>query len=420
MKLVLPYGKGRVSADLPDDWKTEKIGTKNLPVLQDREASIVKALDNPVGTVRFDDIFRQKKDVAVIVPDVTRKSGLSSILPVVLNRLESLSIEDKKISIIFATGIHPPQTDRQKKTAVGEAVYNRYHCEDHDCNGDMGERGSLRINRRVSLADGILVIGAVKLHYLAGYGGARKAILPGISSYQQCVDFHRLCLDPNGNRRHPKIGQGILDGNPMHERAMEAASAVGIDFLINTVVDDNDDFLFINGGDLEKSFGEACRFVADYSIVPVTGRADIVIASCGGYPADINFIQSHKSLDAAARAVKPGGVIFLLSECSEGFGNSDFPEWLGKGSADDMYRALRENFVINGQTAAATKEKTESCRVVILTSMPEEDSMKMGMTPVKSFREGVGLCAELAGGKDIRTIVMSRASATLPAPETEA
>ena len=49
-------------------------------------------------------------------------------------------------------------------------------------------------------------------------------------------------------------------------------------------------------------------------------KADVVVVSVGGYPKDIDFIQSHKALEHARHAVKTGGTIILLGKCEDGLG----------------------------------------------------------------------------------------------------
>ncbi|MBI5179313.1 MAG: nickel-dependent lactate racemase [Nitrospinae bacterium] len=397
MEIHLKYGKGVMRAVLPGGWHVEELqAPKKLPIPDPRDR-LAAFLDSPVHGEPFNTVFEGKKNVAVIVPDITRKAGVAEILPVVLERLEECGIGSANITIIFATGIHPAQTAEQMKQVAGEAVFERYACIGHDCREAMGKIGGVQVNRHVASADGKIIIGGVKMHYLAGFGGGRKAILPGVTSYEECMAFHRLCLNPSGPGRHPGIGPGNLRGNPMHERATAWARSAGVDFLVNTVLDEAGDFIFINAGDLEASFEQACRFAAEYEAVPIAEKFDVVIASCGGFPADINFIQSHKSLDAACRAVQPGGAVLLVAECSAGVGNADFLKWFDHGNAAAMDAALRRNFVINGQTAFATREKTEMARVFLLSGLNPEDVLRMGMTHVASLEEGMARCLETAG-----------------------
>ena len=44
-----------------------------------------------------------------------------------------------------------------------------------------------------------------------------------------------------------------------------------------------------------------------------SGVYDLVLASCGGFPKDINLIQSHKAIHNAAAFVRDGGRLVMLS-----------------------------------------------------------------------------------------------------------
>ena len=413
MRIRLKYGTGEVGGELPSDWRVAELAPPPRPALQNPAATLEAFFSAPVGGPPFDRVADGWRGVCVIVPDITRKAGTHLLLPPLLARLERLGLGPERVTIVFASGIHPPQTEEQKKSIVGEGVFSRYRCLEHNARETCVPRGGVALNPHVAAADGIIVIGSVKAHYLAGFGGGRKALLPGVASHEECLRLHRLSLNPDAPGRHPRIGPGILAGNPMHETSLAAAKAAGIGFCINTVLDPADRIIFLNAGDLERSHAGACRFVEGYQGAPLDAPADAVIASCGGFPSDINFIQSHKGLDNSCHAARDGGVVLLVSECSAGIGNPDFLNWFGYPDVAAMDRALRQAFVINGQTAMATREKTLRCRVALLSALPAEDARRMGMTPVRSLEEGIAFCRSIAGDA-AKTVLLPDAGLVLP------
>ena len=62
------------------------------------------------------------------------------------------------------------------------------------------------------------------------------------------------------------------------------------------------------------------------------GRArafDVVVTSNSGYPLDQNLYQAVKGMSAAAKVVKPGGLIVCAAECRDGFpGHGSYRELL--------------------------------------------------------------------------------------------
>lgn len=413
MHIRLKFGEGEVAAPLPQGWRVTTLGLPHRSAIQNPAAALEAFFDAPMGAKPFDELFAGKENIAVIVPDITRKAGVHLLLPMLLERLARLGCGPDRVVIVFASGIHPPQSDGQKISIVGEEVFARYRCHEHDARKACAMRGGVSLNPYVAAADGIIVMGSVKAHYLAGFGGGRKGVIPGVASYDECLRLHRLSLNPDAPGRHPRIGPGILLGNPMHEAALASAKAVGTDFCVNTVLDPTGEMIFVNAGGLEQSHASACRFVAEYQGAPLDAPADVVIASCGGFPSDINFIQSHKGLDNACMAARDGGAVLLVSECASGIGNPEFLSWFEHPTIAAMDRALRGKFAINGQTAMATREKTLRCRVALLSTLPAEQVRRMGMTPVASLEEGVAFC-RAASGKTVNMVVLPDAGLVLP------
>ncbi len=413
MRIRLKFGRGEVEGELPAGWRVTELVPPQRPALENPAAALEKFLDAPVGGPPFDDMAKRWNNVCVIVPDITRKAGAHLLLPALLARLERLGRGPEGVIIVFASGTHPPQTEAQKRSIVGGEVFSRYRCIEHNARGSCVPRGGVALNPHVAAADGIIIVGSVKAHYLAGFGGGRKALLPGVASYDECIRLHRLSLNPDAPGRHPRIGPGILAGNPMHETSLAAAKAAGAGFCINTVLDPSGAIIFLNAGDVERSHAEACRYVEAYQGAVIGAPADVVIASCGGFPSDLNFIQSHKGLDNACLAARDGGAVLLVSECPAGIGNPAFLDWFGHPDIAAMDRALRENFAINGQTAMATREKTLRCRVALLSALPAEQARRMGMTPVGSLEEGIAFCRATAG-ETANAVIFPDAGLVLP------
>ena len=151
-------------------------------------------------------------------------------------------------------------------------------------------------------------------------------------------------------------------------------------------------------GHWQKAHEEACARYAKVYRVPLPKRYPFVIASAGGFPKDINFIQSHKALDNAFQTVEEGGVIILLAECRDGFGSPAFFPWFRFEDPGEMEAALRANYEIYGQTAHATFSKAKSCRVVLVSSLRPEDVEKMGMIPAVSLDDAIRKAEKMLGG----------------------
>jgi nickel-dependent lactate racemase len=150
-----------------------------------------------------------------------------------------------------------------------------------------------------------------------------------------------------------------------------------------------------------------------YSI-PLDRPADIVIASPGGTPKDINLYQAQKGIDNARFAVRPGGALILAAECREGLGEDVFAEWMEAAREPaDLVARLRAGFVIGGHKAAALGTALQHAPITLVSAMPPERVRGLFFQPASSLAEALDLAfARL--GRDASVLVMPNAGSTLP------
>lgn len=420
-KFSLLYGKRKIELSVPSKNLAGVIMPHKVSPLQDLPQAIKNALDQPEGFPPLDSFFQKGDKVVIIVSDITRYTGANLFLPSLINRINRHGIPDKDIAIVFSLGIHRPMTREEQKKIVGEEVAQRIHKENHDPKeeGKLVSLGKTKrgtpvvINRRVAEADKVILTGTIGYHYLAGFGGGRKSIIPGVASFESCVAIHLLVLDPEKRGRHPRARTGVLKGNPMHEDMMEASGLTPPKFLFNTIFSPEYAILGLAVGDWEEAFYQGCQFLDQYFKVPIPQLADLVIVSCGGFPKDINFIQAHKTFDYAMNALRPEGVMILVAACSEGIGNPDFLKWFRFHDLMEIEVQLRKNFQINGQTAYATLLKAKRAQVFLLSELPDSVVRTMSLRPVHSIAEALSKAYQLLG-ENPSTYVIPYGAVTLP------
>ncbi len=337
------------------------------------------------------DLFADAETVTIVLPDITRYAGAEIYLPPLIASLTDCGVPTSGITLLFATGTHRGHTPEEWRSIVGDAIPRGVRLLDHDAKGGdlvplgmklLGEE--IRVNRAVVECDRLIVTGAVGLHYLAGFGGGRKTILPGVASYKDATRFHALSLNPDGPGRHPKIGPAILDGNPMSDMAFAAMELVHPALSINMVIDRYHRPVELFVGDPVAAYRQACDAASPHATATIEKLYDAVLVSCGGFPKDINFIQAHKSYDNGVRALKPGGKLFLVAACPDRIGNETFTRFVAMKDAAAIDAALRRDFQINGQTAMATREKSAAFDTLFLTDLDEETVRSLGMRKATS------------------------------------
>jgi nickel-dependent lactate racemase len=321
-----------------------------------------------------------------------------------------------------ATGVHRAPTDDELDVILGKDVHREYAnqilCHQADdaaslcCTGQTRRGTPVWINRAALETDFLIVTGTVVLHYFAGYGGGRKAVVPGIAGRATIAANHSLNLDPDSDRLNPAVRTGVMAGNPVAEDMAEAAATVPVHLCINTVLNRQGDLCGVHAGSLEAAHAAACRQAAALYRIPLREPADLVVASAGKAP---NFLQSHKALHNAWQARRPGGLVLFLAPCPEGLGGSGFSRWLALGSPAAVIAGLRERAEINGQTALSTLEKTPN--TVLVSGLCGEDLSLLGATPARTFQEGLNLCVarlHVAGIVRPTVLLMPEAGYTVP------
>jgi nickel-dependent lactate racemase len=369
----LPYGKTEVCVRVPARNLLGTIEPRERAGAPDAKAEVERALKEPIGTRRLSEIAKPEHKVAIVVDDNTRHMPSSLTLPPVLAELNAAGLKDENVTVIFGCGTHRAVKPEEAAKIVGEEVLRRVKAMSHDCKAqDLVLAGTTKthgnkvyLNRAFAEANVRVLLGDVGFHYYAGYGGGRKSVLPAVTGEETIKHNHALML-------HAEARTGVLAGNPVHEDMTEAAKLAKVDFIVNVVTNSKGEVVKAFAGDMEQAFLEAVKLVDEMYRVTVDRRADIVVVSSGGSPADINLFQACKAVDAALGAVKRGGVIILVAECPEGHGNQVFYDWMMRlGELKAVEREIKRNFVLGGHKAYYLLKALQNHQVILLSSLPD-------------------------------------------------
>lgn len=416
--MELKYGSSAFTLDLPPEHLAGVISPAPVVVNESPTDIIETALDNCHD---FFSTFRGGEKVVIVTSDITRYTGSEIYLPLLVTRLNSRGIADDDIEILIALGIHRKQSEYEHQKILG-LLYGRVRVSDHDCDdhGALVEVGTtsngikVSINRKAVAADHLILTGTIGFHYFAGFGGGRKSVLPGISSRKVCMASHFAVLNPGeGNGKNPFAVTGNLDGNPVHRAMVEGCAMAQPDFILNTVLAADKRIIAAFAGDWLLAHEDGCRYYLEHFACPLTEKVDLVIASCGGFPKDINLIQAHKSMEYAAQAIKDGGVMILLAECRDGFGNGTFFDWFRHKTLETFEAELRAHYEINGQTAYSLLQKAQRFRVILVSHFSVSQVEEMGMIPATSLDEAMEIAAGMLPEK-WRCYLMPEAGSVLP------
>ncbi len=408
--MQLEYGKTTIEFEVPEGRLLRVLNAHNVELPSDEMECVRNAIENPIGSKKLNELVKPGMKVAIVTSDITRPFPNAKVLPLVIEKLNNAGIPDKDIVTVFALGSHRKHTEEEKKYLVGEKLYNRIECIDSDPNdcvhlGKTSKGTDVDIFSRVANADFIICLGNIEYHYFAGYSGGAKAIMPGVSTPNAIQQNHSMMIMPEARA-------GNID-SPVRKDIEEAASMLGIGFIVNVVLDENKRIAFAVAGDYIEAHRAGCTFLDKLYGVKIHDKADITIVSAGGFPKDLNLYQAQKALDNSKDSVKDGGIIILLANCSDGLGNKAFEQWMSAKTKEECIKDIKENFVLGGHKAAAIAKILATKRIFLVSSLDKELIKKTGLEPYETLPEAFNAATEIMGN-DSKVFIIPHGSSLLP------
>lgn len=421
----LKIGKDVAKFSIPAEHLLYELVGENIPPPEDLETAYRHALAHPIDSPPLSEIVNPGETVAIAVSDITRVWQHNELtLPVLIDALNKAGIADKDITVIIAVGAHRQNTESEMIELCSEDIYNRIKVVNHNAwdtdnmvyYGKTSRGTEVSFNRIVAEADRVILTGGVIYHYMVGYGGGRKSIMPGVSSLKTIQQCHMWAMGSClGDGSNPEAANMKTVGNPSHDDMMDVASFLKADFIVNVVPNLDGDITGIFAGNWVSAWQQATKMVDTIFGVKVQEQADIVIASAGGYPKDINLYQSQKTIDNAVYAMKPGGVTIVLAECPDIKEPNEFFDWFNHSTAYEMERAVRDNFLISGWVAVRQLEYARRGTIILVTQKKNiEIAKNAGVQGVPSMEEALKIAYEKCGAKSPKITVMPLGANTFP------
>lgn len=374
MNITLPYGKTQLSFELPDHLSVDVLQPRHTPPAPDPAAEVAAALDS----VDWQQ-FKGARSAAIAINDKTRPVPHDLLLPPLLERLEQLGIARERITLIIATGNHSPMMPDEFPSILPKSVLQHYRVISHDIDAEHNivrlgmttRRTVVSINRAFLEANLRIAVGNVEPHQFAGFSGGVKSAVIGLAGWDTINGNHRMMAEPNATL-------GTYDDNPVRQDIEEMGRIVGVHLALNTVLNDQKQIVRVFCGAPQDVMRTAIPLVRKVYQQTVAQPYDLIIASPGGYPKDINIYQAQKALGHAVHASRIGGAIILAAACSEGSGSAKYEHWLSElrlPLGADINRVIIERFRAEGFRVGPHKafqiaRDSVDRRVIWVTDLP--------------------------------------------------
>jgi lactate racemase len=416
MRVSLAYGRGLIEVELPAD-RTAVIEPTHQANLPDEEASLIAALDQPIGSSALGELVSSSSRITIVHTDLTRATPNDRLIPWLLRYLESYGARREKITLLNGLGTHRPNTRAELEQMLTRDVVANYRCLNHEPEnreahvqfGTMKNGAPALINRHLAEADVRIVTGFIEPHFFAGFSGGPKGIMPGVAALETVMSNHGAANIADRNSAF-----GITIGNPIWEEMRDVALRVGPSFLVNVTLNERREITGIFAGDLMEAHREGIEFVRVSAMQPVDSAFDIVITTNSGYPLDMNLYQGVKGMAAAARIVKEGGTIIIAAECSEGVPDGSPHDRLLRSSAspeDILARLAQPGFVQSEQWQAQIQSLIQRrAEIHLYSALPDETVRAAHLIPCRDIAATVA--SKLR--PDTRIAILPQGPLTIP------
>lgn len=326
MRTGFKIGDKEFTISIPDD--TDIVRMRGAEKIRDHEGALAEVFDHPIECRPFDVLIREKLalkpdgDAVIVISDNTRPvpyKGEQGILLPIVTRLLKAGVAAHRITVLCANGTHTPLSEATFRNMLDPRVFALgIRVVNHDCTDEenlqfIGYTSSgtkIRINRLYADAHIKILTGLVESHFMAGVSGGRKAICPGLIGEDSVYLFHSV-----GFLDDPAARDLNLAGNPCHNEAMEVASSVGADFILNVTL--NQDFQVTGyfGGDLTAAHLAAFESVKGEVSIRAERKYDIVVTHAGFVGR--NHYQAAKAAVASIPLLKPDSVLIMAADCTD-------------------------------------------------------------------------------------------------------
>jgi lactate racemase len=401
------YGKQFVKIDLPEKAEHLTIQEPEFSINQDK---FIKDLSSKLPD-NLSNCQAPSFIASIIVADKTRLCDYKIYLPWVLDTLHSKNIQKHQIQFFIAYGTHTKQSDEECSNSYGE-TYKNYKFIHHDCSdkslftylGKTTKGTTIHVRKDILESDLIITFGALSHHYFAGYGGGRKLLFPGLGYMPDIYQNHKLFLNKISKKLETGCQPGNLENNPLADDLKQIDAAVCVERVaIHGILDSKARVHQLIVGKTYNDFLNACNTLdsfyktmdkrknqLEYTTQYTTRREKrvkkqykLVIASCGGFPKDINFIQAHKAIHNAAMFVKESGILIMIAQCPDGIGSDAFLEYFDYKNFNLAFKHLENNYKGNGGTALSMMYKALKINIFIKTSLNGKTCKKIGMQKIE-------------------------------------
>lgn len=286
------FGDSELKLWFPDEWDVSVQIMQGQGKRAINKEEIIHSLRKPLGTKPLSKLAEGKREAVIIFDDMTRPTKVYEIAPYVLKELEKAGLKNDNVRFICANGSHGTFDKEDCTKKLGADIIENYPVFNHNPYANLAYTGRtkygtpLEVNAEVMACDLKIGIGCILPHPQFGYGGGAKIVLPGISGIRSICynhgDLGGFSTAQAHRQVHPSCEMAygrVNEENLLRLDAEEAAKMVGLDLIVNVLVDFRRNSTDIFAGDVIEAQREGVEVAAEHYRTPTVPEADIVISN---------------------------------------------------------------------------------------------------------------------------------------------
>ncbi len=381
---TLPYGKSDIQFPLPSNLDIDILEPNPTSPLSDPISAIEAALAHPLGRQRLAN-FPRESTIGIAINDKTRPLPDPNPLDILLNTLQEAGFEKDNIKLFIGSGTHTPMPREDFGLILREDFIDNYAIFAHDCDnsllvslGKTSYNTPVLINEDYCNCDLKICVGNIEPHHFMGFSGGVKTATIGLAGRETININH-------GMLSHPQARSGVYHLNPMRQDIEQIGQKIPIHFCLGSVINEQKKITQIYWGEPMAVMKAAVPHIRETFGKIVSRPYDIVIASPGGHPKDINMYQAQKGLTHAARITKNKGWVILLAACPEGSGSQRYEDYVKKAkSHQSILKYFKKGFFeVGPHKAFQIAREAVRVNIILVSDLPPKQVKRWKLTPSK-------------------------------------
>jgi lactate racemase len=410
----LAYGNEYITFQLPEAIHQDLLAPNYSAGNPDPNREVIRALRHPLGNINLANLHGVKS-VAIAINDKTRPVPNDILLPPLLAELHKSGLSPEAISLVIASGTHIPMVSSEYPLILPKEIIEKYPVYSHNCDDlDLVELGvtsrgtPVLANKIFMEADLRIVTGNIEPHHFMGFSGGVKSAAVGLAGRKTINQNHALLP-------HPSSKSGHYFDNPMRIEVEEIGKRMTVHYALNAILNNDKEIIKVLAGDPIQVMETGIPLVRSLCQVSVDGVYDLVIASAGGYPKDINLYQSQKALTHASMITRDGGTVILLAACAEKIGSEGYRKFMdGLTSFTEVFNKFNQHgFEVGPHKAFLVARDASRVNIKLLSTIDPSTVNKLLLTPINDFNATLDQAIK-NNSDSMRIAILPIATITIP------